>query len=89
MLPTKALSALAGIGLLLGSVAPAFAQTSPMTPQAQAEAAIRSFCAETARDWSMGGFASAAGARETLGNNQSNWFTDTLKLAGLSGCPTR
>jgi hypothetical protein len=60
-----------------------------MTPQAQAEAAIRSFCAETAQEWSIGGFESAAGARNALGNNQSNWFTDTLKLAGLSGCPTR
>ena len=89
MLPTKALSALAGIGLLLGSVAPAFAQTSPMTPQAQAEAAIRGFCAETARNWSIWGFESVAGARGVLGNNQSDWFTQTLKLAGLSGCPTR
>jgi hypothetical protein len=89
MLPRKAFSVLAGVGLLLGSAVPAFAQTSSMTPQAQAEAAIRSFCAQTNRDWSMGGFASAAGAREILGNNQSDWFTQTLKMAGLSGCPTR
>jgi hypothetical protein len=89
MLGRTSLSLLAGVGLLLGSVAPAFAQEKTVTPQAQADAAIRGFCAQTNRDWSMGGFASAAGAREILGNNQSNWFTETLKLAGLSGCPTR
>ena len=89
MLPRKLLSVLAGVGLLLGSVAPAFAQTTPMTPQAEAETAIRGFCAATARDWSFWGFESAAAARGVLGNNQSNWLTDTLKLAGLSGCPTR
>jgi hypothetical protein len=89
MLPRKALSVLAGVGLLLGSVAPAFAQTSSMTPQAQAEAAIRGFCAQTAMHWSEWGFETVAGARGALGNNQSDWFTQTLKLAGLSGCPTR
>jgi hypothetical protein len=98
MLPRKAFGVLAGVGLLLGSVAPAFAQTGPMTaqaqtssmtPQAQAETAIRGFCAQTAREWSIWGFESAAGARGTLGNNQSDWFTQTLKMAGLSGCPTR
>ena len=103
MLPRKTLSVLAGAGLLLSSVAPAFAQTGTqpgapagaqtgsmgsMTPQAQAADAIRSFCTMTASHWSEWGYSSVAGARDALGNNQSDWYTWTLKLAGMSGCPT-
>jgi hypothetical protein len=62
--------------------------TGSMTPEAQAADAIRGFCTMTARHWSEWGFESAAGARSALGNNQSDWFTSTLKMAGMSGCPT-
>jgi hypothetical protein len=41
----------------------------------------------TARHWSEWGYSSVAGARGELGNNQSDWYTSTLELAGMNGCP--
>jgi hypothetical protein len=57
------------------------AQTADPGAVAAAQAAISSFFLETASTWSMEGYSSADSMRATEGNNQSDWFDQTLALA--------
>ena len=75
-----------GVGLTLSTTLPAFAQTP--NPQAQARSAIQGFCTWTSQHWAAEGYSSVAEMRNTLGNAQNDWFTTTLQMAGLTGCPT-
>jgi hypothetical protein len=93
----KLLSAALGVGLAVTTVAPAFAQTGggqgtqagqtgQVSGQAQARQALQAFCDFTARNWSTMGFSSVTEARQALGNSQSDWLTETTKMAGGFQC---
>ena len=56
-------------------------QTADPAAVAAAQRAIASFYAETNREWSMEGYASAEAMRQTEGNAQSEWLDQTLPLA--------
>jgi hypothetical protein len=56
-------------------------QTSDPAAVAAAQAAISRFLADVNRTWSMEGYGSSAQMIGTEGNNQTDWYDQTLALA--------